>query len=67
MSFNGMNLGLVVEEDGQPLIAFHPETIDLIAKTLQMKDGDLINVEAASDSDGEPIVTIKKLSGETDE
>ena len=60
-----VNLGFVVEEGGQPLIAFHPDTIDLIARTLKMKDGDVIEVTPGTDSDGEPVITIKTVK-ETD-
>ncbi len=61
-----VNLGFVVEEGGQPLIAFHPDTIDLIAKTLSMKDGDVIEVTPGTDSDGEAVITLKTVKESED-
>ena len=45
------HVGMVVEEDGQVLIAFRPETISFISDTLKIKDGDVVIIESGSDSD----------------
>lgn len=59
------HLGMVVEEDGQVLIAFKPETIEMIAKALHIGDGDIVVTEHGTDSDdGEPVVYIKKVKTE---
>jgi|TARA_S200002703_G_scaffold50270_1_gene43637 hypothetical protein len=56
------HLGMVVEEDGQILIAFRPETIQFISDTLKIKDGDVVVIDDASDADNDsPIIIINKL------
>ena len=53
---------MVVEEDGQILIAFRPETIQFISDTLKIKDGDVVVIDDASDADNDsPIIIINKL------
>ena len=59
-SMTDKHFGMVVEEDGQILIAFRPETISFISDTLRIVDGDLVVIE----SDGtelEPSISIKQL------
>jgi hypothetical protein len=50
------HLGMVVEEDKQVLIAFKTETIDFIADTLKISDGDVVEILSEDDE-----IVIKKL------
>lgn len=43
------HLGMVVEEEGQVLIAFKPETIKFISDTLEIGAGDLVVIEGTTD------------------
>jgi hypothetical protein len=57
------HVGMVVEEDGQVLIAFRPETISFISDTLKIKDGDVVIIESGSDSDSnKSTIFINKLN-----
>ena len=57
------HVGMVVEEDGQVLIAFRPETISFISDTLKIKDGDVVIIESGLDSDSnKPTIFINKLN-----
>ena len=62
---NVEHLGMVIEEDGQILIAFKPETIELIAQALKITAGDIVVTQHGTDGeDGEPVVYIKKVKTE---
>lgn len=57
------HVGMVVEEQGQVLIAFRPETIDYIAQILKIKDGDVVVIEDGTDADTDsPMVMVSKLN-----
>ena len=57
------HVGMVVEEQGQVLIAFRPETIDYIAQILKIKDGDIVVIEDGTDADTDsPMVMVSKLN-----
>jgi hypothetical protein len=56
------HVGMVVEEGGQILIAFRPETIKFISDTLNITDGDVVLIEKSEDLDMEaPSIVINKL------
>lgn len=56
------HLGMVVEESGQILIAFRPETIKFISDTLQITEGDVVLIEDGVDMDtNDPTIYINKL------
>ena len=40
------HLGMVVEEDGQVLIAFKPETIKFISDQLTIEGGDVVVIDS---------------------
>lgn len=53
---------MVVEEGGQILIAFRPETIKFISETLQITEGDVVLIEEGEDADSsDPTIFINKL------
>lgn len=57
------HVGMVVEEQGQVLIAFRPETIDYIAQILKIKDGDVVVIEDGTDADTDsPMIMVSKLN-----
>jgi hypothetical protein len=56
------HVGMVVEEGGQILIAFRPETIKFISDTLQITEGDVVLIEEGEDADSsDPTIFINKL------
>jgi hypothetical protein len=56
------HVGMVVEEGGQILIAFRPETIKFISETLQITEGDVVLIEEGEDADSsDPTIFINKL------
>ena len=56
------HVGMVVEEGGQILIAFRPETIKFISETLQITEGDVVLIEKGEDADSsDPTIFINKL------
>ena len=56
------HVGMVVEESGQILIAFRPETIKFISDTLQITEGDVVLIEEGEDADSsDPTIFINKL------
>lgn len=56
------HVGMVVEEGGQILIAFRPETIKFISETLQITGGDVVLIEEGEDADSsDPTIFINKL------
>ena len=56
------HLGMVVEESGQILIAFRPETIKFISDTLQITEGDVVLIESGEEMDtNDPTIYINKL------
>lgn len=44
------HLGMVVEEEGQVLIAFKPETIKFISNSLDISEGDVVEINSTDDS-----------------
>jgi len=56
------HMGMVVEEGGQILIAFRPETIKFISDTLDINEGDVVMIEGGKDAESnEPNIFINKL------
>ena len=56
------HLGMVVEESGQILIAFRPETIKFISDTLQITEGDVVLIEESEDAEtSDQAIFITKL------
>ena len=56
------HVGMVVEEGGQILIAFRPETIKFISETLQITEGDVVLIESGDEMDtNDPTIYINKL------
>lgn len=56
------HVGMVVEEGGQILIAFRPETIKFISETLQITEGDVVLIESGEEMDtNDPTIYINKL------
>jgi hypothetical protein len=56
------HVGMVVEEGGQILIAFRPETIKFIADTLQITEGDVVLIEDGETMEtNDPTIYINKL------
>ena len=56
------HVGMVVEEGGQILIAFRPETIKFISDTLQITEGDVVLIESGEEMDtNDPTIYINKL------
>jgi hypothetical protein len=56
------HVGMVVEESGQILIAFRPETIKFISDTLQITEGDVVLIESGEEMDtNDPTIYINKL------
>ena len=55
------HFGMVVEEDGQLLIAFKPETIQFITSELSMKDGDVVLIDSIEGDKDQKAILIQKL------
>ena len=56
------HVGMVVEEGGQILIAFRPETIKFISETLQITEGDVVLIEDGETMEtNDPTIYINKL------
>jgi hypothetical protein len=56
------HVGMVVEEGGQILIAFRPETIKFISETLKITEGDVVLIESGEEMDtNDPTIYINKL------
>lgn len=55
------HFGMVVEEDGQLLIAFKPETIQFITSELSMKDGDVVLIDRIEGDKDQKAILIQKL------
>jgi hypothetical protein len=56
------HVGMVVEEGGQILIAFRPETIKFISDTLQITEGDVVLIEDGETMEtNDPTIYINKL------
>ena len=56
------HVGMVVEEGGQILIAFRPETIKFISDTLNITDGDVVLIEDGETMEtNDPTIYINKL------
>ena len=56
------HVGMVVEESGQILIAFRPETIKFISDTLQITEGDVVLIEEGENVEtSDPTIYINKL------
>lgn len=60
MSIEG-HFGMVVEEEGQILIAFRPETIDFISGELSIVDGDVVSIASVEGDNDQKAVQITKL------
>ena len=54
------HLGMVVEEDGQVLIAFKPETIKFISDQLSIGEGDVVVIDST-------VVVIDSTEGDNDQ
>ena len=55
------HFGMVVEEDGQLLIAFKPETIQFITSELSMNDGDVVLIDSIEGEKDQKAILIQKL------
>lgn len=55
------HLGMVVEEDGQVLIAFKPETIKFISDQLTIEGGDVVVIDSMEGDNDQTGITITKL------
>lgn len=55
------HFGMVVEEDGQLLIAFKPETIQFITSELSMNDGDVVLIDSVEGEKDQKAILIQKL------
>lgn len=55
------HLGMVVEEDGQVLIAFKPETIKFISDQLSIGEGDVVVIDSTEGDNDQTGIIITKL------
>ena len=55
------HLGMVVEEDGQVLIAFKPETIKFISDQLSIGEGDVVVIDSMEGDNDQAGIIITKL------
>ena len=55
------HLGMVVEEDGQVLIAFKPETIKFISDQLSIGEGDVVSIDSVEGDNDQTGIIITKL------
>lgn len=55
------HLGMVVEEDGQVLIAFKPETIKFISDQLSIGAGDVVVIDSVEGDNDQTGIIITKL------
>ena len=55
------HLGIVVEEDGQVLIAFKPETIKFISDQLSIGEGDVVSIDSVEGDNDQTGIIITKL------
>lgn len=55
------HLGMVVEEDGQVLIAFKPETIKFISDQLSIGEGDVVVIDSMEGDNDQTGIIITKL------
>jgi|TARA_S200002703_G_scaffold72288_1_gene62624 hypothetical protein len=55
------HLGMVVEEDGQVLIAFKPETIKFISDQLSIEGGDVVVIDSIDGDSDQTGIIITKL------
>jgi len=55
------HLGMVVEEDGQVLIAFKPETIKFISDQLSISGGDVVVIDSLEGDSDQTGIIITKL------
>lgn len=55
------HLGMVVEEDGQVLIAFKPETIKFISDQLTIEGGDVVVIDSMEGDNDQTGIIITKL------
>jgi len=55
------HLGMVVEEDGQVLIAFKPETIKFISDQLSIGEGDVVVIDSLEGDSDQTGIIITKL------
>ena len=55
------HLGMVVEEDGQVLIAFKPETIKFISDQLTIEGGDVVVIDSMEGDNDQTAIIITKL------
>ena len=55
------HLGMVVEEDGQVLIAFKPETIKFISDLLSIGEGDVVSIDSVEGDNDQTGIIITKL------
>ena len=55
------HLGMVVEEDGQVLIAFKPETIKFISDKLSIGEGDVVVIDSVEGDNDQTGIIITKL------